>query len=138
VNGYGPVLERITRVPGVRGAMLVSVRDGLMVSDHLVESLKGAAVAALAASLAQRVSRVLSAAGAGQPAFWHLHASDGAILAVAAPGIAGRGDHCARREPGLVRLDCCARRRRWHDGARGRAVAAPRRSCARCRRAWCW
>jgi predicted regulator of Ras-like GTPase activity (Roadblock/LC7/MglB family) len=85
VNGYGPLLERITRVPGVRGAMLVSVRDGLMVSDHLVEGLKGTAVAALAASLAQRVSRVLSAAGAGQPAFWHLHASDGGILAVAAP-----------------------------------------------------
>ena len=86
MNGYGPVLERITRGPGVRGAMLVSVRDGLMVSDHSVESLKGAAVAALAASLAQRVGRALAAAGAGAPAFWHLHASDGAILAVSAPG----------------------------------------------------
>ena len=85
MNGYGPVLERITRVPGVRGAMLVSVRDGLMVSDHLVEGLKGSALAALAASLAQRVSRALAAAGAGAPAFWHLHASGGAILAVATP-----------------------------------------------------
>lgn len=86
MSGYGPVLERITRVPGVRGAMLVSVKDGLMVSDHLVEGLKGAAVAALAASLAQRLGRVLVAAGAGEPAFWHLHGSDGALLAVAAPG----------------------------------------------------
>lgn len=85
MSAYGAVLEGITRVPGVRGAMVVSVKDGLMVSDHLVEGVKGAAVAALAASLAQRVSRALAAAGAGTPAFWHLHASDGAILAVAAP-----------------------------------------------------
>lgn len=85
MSAYGAVLEGITRVPGVRGAMVVSVKDGLMVSDHLVEGVKGAAVAALAASLAQRVSRALAAAGAGAPAFWHLHASDGAILAVAAP-----------------------------------------------------
>jgi len=85
VSGYGPMLERITRVPGVRGAMVVSVYDGLMVSAHLVEGVRGAALAALAASLAQRVGRVLEAAGAGQPAFWHLHASAGGILAVAAP-----------------------------------------------------
>lgn len=85
MSAYGPVLERITRVPGVRGAMLVSVRDGLMVSDHLVEGIKGAAVAALAASLTQRLGRALGAAGAGPPAFWHLHASDGGILAVTAP-----------------------------------------------------
>lgn len=85
MSGYGPVLERITRVPGVRGAMLVSVRDGLMVSDQLVEGIRGDAVAALAASLAQRLGRALAAAGAGEPAFWHLHASEGGILAVAAP-----------------------------------------------------
>lgn len=85
MSAYAPVLEGITRVPGVRGAMLVSVKDGLLVSDHLVEGVQGAAVAALAASLAQRVNRALAAAGAGAPAFWHLHASDGAILAVAAP-----------------------------------------------------
>ena len=84
MTGFEPMLERITRVPGVRGAMVVSVRDGLMVSDHLVEGLKGAAVAALAASLAQRVGRALEAAGAGEPAFWQLHASAGGILAVAA------------------------------------------------------
>jgi predicted regulator of Ras-like GTPase activity (Roadblock/LC7/MglB family) len=86
VSRYGPVLEQITRVPGVRGAMLVSVRDGLMVSDHMVEGIKSAAVAALAASLTQRLGRAIAAAGAGQTAFWHLHASDGSILAVTAPG----------------------------------------------------
>jgi predicted regulator of Ras-like GTPase activity (Roadblock/LC7/MglB family) len=86
VSGFAAVLERITRVPGVRGAMLVSVRDGLMVSDQMVEGVRSAAVAALAASLAQRLGRVLDAAGAGDAAFWHLHASDGALLAVAAPG----------------------------------------------------
>lgn len=85
MTAFAQALEGITRVPGVRGAMVVSVRDGLMVSDHLVEGVNGAAVAALAASLAQRLERALSAAGAGAPAFWQLHASQGELLAVPAP-----------------------------------------------------
>jgi len=40
-------LDLITRVRGVRGAMLVSAEDGLVVAEQLMEGIKGGAVAAL-------------------------------------------------------------------------------------------
>ncbi len=48
LNGVvGPVLDLVTRVPGVRAAMLVSGDDGLVVAEQLMEGVKGGAVAAL-------------------------------------------------------------------------------------------
>ena len=79
-------LEQITRVRGVRGAMLVSAEDGLVVAEQLMEGIKGPAVAALAASLAGRLRRAMEAAGTGAAAFWHLQAEQGALLVV--PGTA--------------------------------------------------
>src|SRR2546425_12613895 len=52
---YGPALDLVTRVRGVRGAMLVSGEDGIVVAEQLMEGIKGGAVAALAASLAARL-----------------------------------------------------------------------------------
>lgn len=85
-TGYERALDAITRVRGVRGAMLVSVEDGLMVADQLLEGIKGNAVAALAASLGRRLVNALEAAGAGAPVFWHLQCGQGALLAVPAGG----------------------------------------------------
>ena len=51
-NGYEAALRGITSVRGVRGAMVVAGADGLVVAESLMEGIKGAAVAALAASLA--------------------------------------------------------------------------------------
>ena len=64
---FETALELITRVPGVRGAMLVSAADGV--------------VAALAASLASRLRRSVEGAGRGAPRFMHLTASGGTLLA---------------------------------------------------------
>jgi predicted regulator of Ras-like GTPase activity (Roadblock/LC7/MglB family) len=104
-----PALDMITRVRGVRGAMLVSAEDGLVVAEQLMEGIKGGAVAALAASLAGRLRRAMEAAGTGASVFWHLQAEQGALLVV--PG----GDSSsgilvvAVTEPdvniGLVRLE---------------------------------
>src|SRR2546427_631088 len=81
-------LVLVTRVLGVRGAMLVSAADGLIVADQLMEGIKGAAVAALAGSLASRLGRAMTAAGVGESVFWHLQGSAGALLVVpAASGI---------------------------------------------------
>jgi len=81
-------LDLITRVRGVRGAMLVSAGDGLVVAEHLMEGIKGGAVAALAASLANRLGRAMEAAGIGRSVFWHLQGTDGALLVVpAASGV---------------------------------------------------
>ena len=82
--GYGPALDLVTRVRGVRGAMLVAGDDGLVVAEQLMEGIKGAAVAALAASLASRLGRAMEAAGVGASLFWHLQAQRGALLVVGA------------------------------------------------------
>ena len=101
-------LDLVTRVRGVRGAMLVSAEDGLVVAEQLMEGIKGGAVAALAASLAGRLRRAMEAAGTGTSVFWHLQAEQGALLVV--PGDASAGILVvAVAEPdvniGLVRLE---------------------------------
>jgi len=77
-------LENITRVRGVRGAMLVAGEDGLIVAESLMEGVKGKAVAALAASLANRFRRVAEASATGYLQFLHLQAFEGVILTVPA------------------------------------------------------
>ena len=78
------ILDTITRVRGVRGAMIVTYRDGLVVSDALMEGVRGNAVAALTSSLTKQVANATSAAGVGAPQFLHVQAVGGALLAVAA------------------------------------------------------
>jgi len=84
---FGHALDQITRVPGVRGAMLVSAEDGLVVAEHLMEGIRGPAVAALAGSLATRLRRAMEAAGAGTGQFWQLLCEGGGLLVV--PGASG-------------------------------------------------
>ena len=99
-------LDLITRVRGVRGAMVVARSDGLVVAEQLMEGIKGSTVAALTASLAGRLHRAMVSAGLGPSQFWHLQCEQGAVLAVPA------GDALlvvAVTEPevnvGLVRLE---------------------------------
>ncbi|MDH4044119.1 MAG: roadblock/LC7 domain-containing protein [Gemmatimonadota bacterium] len=80
-------LDRITRVRGVRGAMVVSAEDGLVVGEAVMEGVRGNAVAALAASLAARLGRAAGAAEAGAQRFVHLQAEVGAMLLM--PGADG-------------------------------------------------
>ena len=103
---FGHALDAVTRVRGVRGAMLVASEDGLVVAEQLMEGLKGSAVAALAASLSGRLRRAMVAAGLGPSQFWHLQCEGGALLVV--PGKDGLLV-VAVTEPdvnvGLVRLE---------------------------------
>ena len=85
MTAFARALDLVTRVRGVRGAMLVSAEDGLVVAEQLVEGIKGTAVAALAGSLAARLGRAMAAAGVGPSAFWHLQGDEGALLVVPAP-----------------------------------------------------
>lgn len=86
MTSLGAALDRVTRVRGVRGAMIVSGDDGLVVVAQLMEGVRGPAVAALAASLASRLRRALDAAGLGASPFWHLQAEQGALLVVPTTG----------------------------------------------------
>ncbi len=104
--GFGRALDLVTRVRGVRGAMLVSAADGLVVADQLMEGIKGPAVAALAGSLASRLGRAMTVAGVGESVFWHLQGSGGALLVVpAASGILVVAVAEPEVNVGLVRLE---------------------------------
>ncbi len=74
------VLDQVTRVRGIRGAMLVSADDGLSVAEALMEGIRGHALAALAASLTARLGRAAEASGAGEQRFIHVAAEHGALL----------------------------------------------------------
>lgn len=103
---YAPVLDELTRVQGVRGAMIVSLRDGLVVAEHLADDVKGTAVAALTASLAGRLGRALESAGAGSAGFWHLQGEAGAVLALpAGEGLLVVAVAAPAVNVGLVRLE---------------------------------
>jgi predicted regulator of Ras-like GTPase activity (Roadblock/LC7/MglB family) len=83
-RGYAEVIEPITRLRGVSGAMVVSAEDGLIVAESLMEGVPGDAVAALAASLTRRLETAIEATGHEAPSFFHLQASRGALLVVPA------------------------------------------------------
>lgn len=86
MQDFAAALESITRVHGVRGAMLVSASDGLVVAESLMEDVDGASVAALTASLASRLRRTTESAGRRQPTFLHLRGDSGTVLAVPSEG----------------------------------------------------
>ena len=78
-------LGAVTRVPGVRGALIVSPEDGLVVAESLREELDGRAVAALIASVALRMRALTAQLGQPAPTLLQLVAAEGALLAAWAP-----------------------------------------------------
>jgi predicted regulator of Ras-like GTPase activity (Roadblock/LC7/MglB family) len=78
------LLDQVTRVRGVRGALLVAGEDGMVVTEAVMEGVRANAVAALTGSLARRVRRTADAAGLGFPQFVHLQATQGTICIVPA------------------------------------------------------
>lgn len=108
-GAWRDVLERVSAVRGVQGAMIVSASDGLVVAESLMEGVDGRAVAALAASLAGRLARTTASAGLADPRMVHLRAERGSILAVPAGGdmlvVAVTG---ADANIGLARLELIA------------------------------
>jgi len=84
MTGIMEALDRVNAIRGVRGAMLVSAADGLVVADSLMDGVDGHAVAALTASLVGRLQRTTRAAGLPQPEIVHLRAELGSVLAVPA------------------------------------------------------
>jgi predicted regulator of Ras-like GTPase activity (Roadblock/LC7/MglB family) len=105
-TAYSQALDRITRVRGVRGAMLVAGDDGLVIAEQLMEGIKGPAVAALASSLGTRLRRAMGAAGVGNSLFWHLQCDKGALLVVfSGSGVLVVAVAEADVNVGLVRLE---------------------------------
>ncbi len=84
MNDLTATLDRVSGIRGVRGAMLVSAPDGLVVADSLMDGIDGQAIAALASSLVGRLGRATRAAGMPAPELVHLRAEFGSVLAVPA------------------------------------------------------
>ena len=88
MSPFDLVLEGLTRVPGVRSAMVVSEEDGLVVGHASMGGVDPGAVAALSSSLFARLGEMATAAGHPAPRAAHLEASGGSLLvAPAAPGL---------------------------------------------------
>jgi predicted regulator of Ras-like GTPase activity (Roadblock/LC7/MglB family) len=102
---YTAAVERMSRVSGVRGALIVEADAGLPVVAELSEGVNGTAVAALAASLFRRSAQAADTADFGELHTLQLDADDGHVVAVGKNGlilvvIAGRD-----AQLGLVRLE---------------------------------
>jgi predicted regulator of Ras-like GTPase activity (Roadblock/LC7/MglB family) len=103
---YAPLLEALTRLRGIRGAMVVSASDGLVVAESLMGGLKGTALAAMAANLASRAADLAGGAGVGTPRFLHLQAAEGSLLVAPAAADLVLVAVASRDVPlGLLRLE---------------------------------
>ncbi len=80
MSRYAPLLETLTRLRGIRGAMVVAVEDGIVVAESLMGGVKGQALAALAATLAARSAELAAQGGFGAPRLLHLQAAEGSVL----------------------------------------------------------
>jgi predicted regulator of Ras-like GTPase activity (Roadblock/LC7/MglB family) len=85
VTATRTALDRVTRVPGVRGALIVTAADGLVVAEQLMDGVDGQAAAALTGSLVGRLTRTAESAGMRPPAFIHLRGDAGSVLAAPGP-----------------------------------------------------
>jgi predicted regulator of Ras-like GTPase activity (Roadblock/LC7/MglB family) len=83
---YGKAIQRLSHVPGIRGALIVEAEAGVPVVSELAEGVNGTAIAALASSLYRRTAHAAAAAEFGELTTMQLDAAEGHIIA------AGRGE----------------------------------------------
>lgn len=77
---YVDTVSRLSRVPGVRGAILVEAAGGVPVTAEVDASISPRAVAALAAALFQRTASVSTTAGLGRLRRFQLETAGGHVL----------------------------------------------------------
>jgi predicted regulator of Ras-like GTPase activity (Roadblock/LC7/MglB family) len=79
---FNAAVERVSRVAGVRGALLVESEAGVPVVSELREGVNETAVAALAASLFRRTAAASETADFGRLNTLQLEADGGHVVAV--------------------------------------------------------
>ena len=77
---FSDALNRVSRVSGVRGAMIVETDAGVPVLSELTEGVEGTAVAALASSLFRRTDQAASTAEFGNVQTMQLEAEGGHVI----------------------------------------------------------
>lgn len=104
-KNFEEALDRLSRVAGVRGAMLVDSQAGVPIIAEMAEGVAGPAVAAMAASLVKRSVKATAAAKFGGLRTIQLEAADGHLI------IANHGEIIAvavtrpDAQLGLVRME---------------------------------
>jgi len=77
---FQAALDRLSRVTGVRGAMLVEAEAGVPVMAELTEGVEGTAAAALATSLFKRTRKAAETAEFGKLTTLQLEAEGGHVI----------------------------------------------------------
>lgn len=77
-------VRRLSKVSGVRGALIVEAAAGVPIVAELADDVPGTAVAALAASLYRHTREATHAAGYGALQTLQLEAAGGHVIAVGA------------------------------------------------------
>ena len=85
VAEWQDALRELTGVAGVRGALIVSAEDGLVVAETAMDDLATADVAALSAAVVARAARSTGAMGDAGLHSVHLVGEHGAVIAEAGP-----------------------------------------------------
>jgi predicted regulator of Ras-like GTPase activity (Roadblock/LC7/MglB family) len=94
----------LTRIPGVRGALIVDMEAGVPVAADLADGVAETALAALTGSLFQRTGEASRAAERGELRSVHLEASGGHVVAVGAGGLLVVVLAATSAQLGLVRV----------------------------------
>jgi uncharacterized protein len=81
-DAFASAVDRMSRVAGVRGALIVEKESGVQVLAELTEGVNGTAVAALAGSLFRRAGHATETTGLGVLTILQLDADDGHVVAV--------------------------------------------------------
>jgi predicted regulator of Ras-like GTPase activity (Roadblock/LC7/MglB family) len=77
---YSEALDRLSRVSGVRGALIVETDAGVPVLAELAEGVPGDVIAALASSLFRRTDKAARTADFGQLRTLQLEAEAGHVI----------------------------------------------------------
>lgn len=102
---FTSVLQRLSRVPGVRGAMIVDTAAGVPVVFEMAEGVPAEPVAALAASLFRRTAKAAEGVSFGQLQTLQLEADTGHVVVADAGETAVVAVAERAAQLGLIRLE---------------------------------
>jgi predicted regulator of Ras-like GTPase activity (Roadblock/LC7/MglB family) len=102
---FSAAVERLSRVPGVRGALVVEKDAAVPVAAEVSEGVNATAVAALAASLFRRSSQASESARFGVLQTLHLEAAGGHVVVVDAGELVLVAVAERDAQLGLIRLE---------------------------------
>lgn len=98
-------LDRLTRAPGVRGAMVVDAEAGVAVAAELADGVEEKALAALAGSLFSRTASATRAARFGGVRLLQLDGADGHVVVAGAGALLVVAVTDDQAQLGLVRIE---------------------------------